>query len=618
MATISRAFAEKLGERIKLLPRDPGVYLFKDARGQVIYVGKAKELRSRVSNYLREGADGRHHIQFLLARAEALDYMVTATEQEALILENNLIKKHRPRYNIFLRDDKTYVNVRLNADHRFPRFTVVRRPRRDKAKYFGPYASAGSVRATLRMLGRVFPMRTCSDAELESRKRPCLYYHVKRCPGPCVGFIDEQSYRETVNKAVMFLKGRGEELIQSLRDKMEREAADRRYERAAKVRDQLFALQRVLERQRVTSPQRTDRDVFGVCRDKQRLAIQVLHVRERQLSGGSSHFFDNAALSTAEHLSSFLSQYYQSGAAVPSEIVLPEPLDDTEVLADFLSMRRETPVRIVTPGRGERRRLLDLALENARAVLETRGGSTRHRELLESLEDALELERFPRRIECYDVSNFRGAEAVASRVTFIDAEPAKALYRRYRIKTVKGANDYGMLEEVLERRIVRGIRERDLPDLLIVDGGKGQMNVALKVLDRLGVKGVGVAGIAKVKDAERGRRVRGEERIYAPHFPQPLLLRDEGAGPLHLLERIRDEAHRFAITYHKAIRAKRVGASALDGIPGVGSILKRRLLGTFGSVAGVREAGVAELSSVQGVSRELAARIRAHLEQQES
>jgi excinuclease ABC subunit C len=612
---VSHSFVAKLGGRIKKLPREPGVYLFKDAKGQVVYVGKAKELRTRVSNYLREGADGRHQIQFLLARAESLDYLVTATEQEALILENNLIKKHRPRYNIFLRDDKTYVSVRLNVDHPFPRLTVVRRPRKDKAKYFGPYPSASSVRSTLRMLGRILPMRTCSDAELAGRKRPCLYYYIKRCPAPCVGLIDAQSYRDTVNKATMFLKGRGDELMKSLRDRMEFEAAERRYERAAKTRDQLVALERVLERQRIGSPRKADRDVFGVCREKQEFAVQVLHVRDQQLADGSSHYFDNAALATAEHLSSFISQYYQGGAEIPAEIVLPEAVDDAEVLEAFLAERREGPVKVIVPRRGERHRLLGLALKNARAVLDARGGSARNRDLLEELEDVLELERFPRRIECYDVSNFQGAEAVASRVTFIDAEPAKALYRRYRVRTVKGADDYAMMEEVIERRIVRGLAEGDLPDLLIVDGGKGQMNVALKVLDRLGVEGVGVVGVAKVRSEERKRRIRGEERVYAPHFAEPLLL-GQGTGPLHLIERIRDEAHRFAITYHKALRGKRLKTSALDGVPGVGPVLKRRLLGRFGSVARIREAAVADLSTVQGVSRKLAARIKERLEQQ--
>jgi excinuclease ABC subunit C len=464
------------------------------------------------------------------------------------------------------------------------------------------------------MLGRVLPMRTCNDADLARRKRPCLYYHIKRCPAPCVGLIDEQSYRDTVEKVTMFLKGRGDELVESLRDRMQLEAEEQRYERAARTRDQLVALERVMERQRITAPQEADRDVFGVCRDNQKLAVQILHVRDRQLSGGSSHYFDNAALPTGEHLSSFINQYYQGGADVPAEIVLPEPVEDARLLETFLGQRREGPVKVVVPRRGERRRLLELALKNARAVLDARGGSVRNRELLEELEDALELERFPHRIECYDVSNFRGAEAVASRVTFIDSEPARAFYRRYRVRTIKGADDYGMLEEVLERRIVRGINEKDLPDLLIVDGGKGQMNVAMKVLDRLGVKDVGVIGVAKVRAKGRTRRVRGEERVYAPHLPEPLVLR-EGGGPLHLLERIRDEAHRFAITYHKQLRTKRLEASALDAVAGVGPVLKRRLLRSFGSVMRIREAQVAELATVQGVSRALAARIKEHLEQ---
>jgi excinuclease ABC subunit C len=611
---ISDSFAEKLGARIKALPRDPGVYLFKDARAQVLYVGKAKDLRARVSSYLRDGGDGRHQIQYLLERAVDLDYMVTGTEQEALILENNLIKKHRPRYNIFLRDDKSYVNLRLNVDHAFPRFTIVRRPKKDKAKYFGPYASAGSVRATLRMLGRAFPLRTCSDSEFASRKRPCLYYYIKRCSAPCVGLIDERSYRDLVNKAAMFLKGRGEELAATLKAQMEREAAERRYERAAKARDQLFALQRTLERQRVSSPQRADRDVFGAVRERERMAVQILHVRHWELSGGSSHVFENAALPTAEHLSSFINQFYQSGAAIPAEIVLSEPVEDMEGLRAYLSERREGPVGIVVPKKGEKRRLVELALQNARTVLDTGAASARSRALLEELQDVLDLERFPRRIECFDVSNLAGKEAVASRVTFIDAAPDRAQYRHYRVRTIEGADDYGMMEEIVERRIARGIKEGDLPDLLMVDGGKGQMNVALKVLDRLGVEGVGVLGIAKVREGAGKKRTRGQERIYAPHLAEPLLLGD-GTGPLHLLERIRDEAHRFAITYHKKLRSRRVGESALDGIPGLGPVLKRRLLGSFGSVDGIRRAGEAELAAVQGVSPRLAAKIKESLEQ---
>ncbi|MEJ2721898.1 MAG: excinuclease ABC subunit UvrC [bacterium] len=595
------------------LPREPGVYLFKDDKGRVIYVGKAKELRTRVRSYFREGGDGRHQIRFLLARAVDLDYIVTGTEQEALILENNLIKKHRPRYNIFLKDDKTYVNVRLNVDHPFPRFTVVRRPRKDKAKYFGPYASAGSVRATLRMLGRVFPMRTCSDAELAGRQRPCLYYHIKRCSGPCVGLVDEQTYKDTVAKAVMFLKGRGDDLIKSLKDKMDLESAERRYEAAARTRDQLMALQRTLEKQRITSPQEAERDIFGVFRERERMVVQVLFVRDWQLSGGSSYYFDNATLPTGDHLSSFINQYYQGGAVVPAEIVVSDEIEDKRALESYLRTRREGPVKIIRPRRGERRDMMDLAVKNARAAFEDRGRSDRVKRELEELQDLLELASYPRRIECFDVSNLQGRQAVASRVTFIGGEPAKTLYRHYRVRTVEGSDDYAMMAEVLERRLARGVREGDLPDLLVVDGGRGQLNVARNILDRLGIEDLGVLGIAKVKEKGK-RRIRGKERIFMPQLPEPILL-DGDSGALHLLQRIRDEAHRFAITHHKKLRSKAFGESILDDIPGVGPVLKRRLLAAFGSVAGLRRASAAELSSVQGVSPRLAGRIKEFLDQ---
>jgi excinuclease ABC subunit C len=609
---IQRTVNRQLEAQVAKLPREPGVYLFKDDKGRVIYVGKAKALRTRVRSYLREGGDGRQQIQFLLARAVGLDYIVTDTEQEALILENNLIKKHRPRYNIFLKDDKTYVNVRLNVDHPFPRLTVVRRPRKDKSKYFGPYASAGSVRATLRMLGRIFPMRTCSDAELAGRARPCLYYHIKRCPGPCVGLVDEQVYKDTVARATMFLKGRGDDLVKSLKDKMDLEAAERRYEAAGRTRDQLVALQRTLEKQRITSPQETERDIFGVFRERERMMIQILFVRDWQLSGGSSHCFDNATLSTGEHLSSFINQYYQGGAAVPAEIVVSEDVEDKDVLESYLRTRREASVRIIRPQRGERRHMMDLAVKNARTAFEDRGRSDRFEEALEELQDMLELASYPRRIECFDVSNFQGRQAVASRVTFIGGEPARTLYRHYRVRTVKGAVVYAMMGEVLERRLARGVKEGDLPDLLMVDGGKGQLNVALNVLDRLGIEDLGVLGIAKVKEKGK-RRVRGKERIFMIHLPEPLLLEGD-SGALHLLQRIRDEAHRFAIAYHKKLRSRVFGESILDEIPGVGTVLGRRLLGAFGSVEGLRAAGVAELSSIQGVSRGLAVRIKEFLE----
>jgi excinuclease ABC subunit C len=610
---------KKIIEQVKNLPHNPGVYLFKDKQGEVIYVGKAKDLINRARNYIREGGDSRHQIQFLLKRAAELEYIVTETEQEALILENNLIKKHRPRYNIFLKDDKTYVNLRLNVKHPYPRLTVVRNPRSDGAQYFGPFASAGAVRATLRMIGRIFPLRTCTDKELAIRKRPCLYYYIKLCPAPCVDLIDPQDYSETVTRVTMFLKGKGNELVKSLKKKMDLFAAERRYEEAAAMRDKLWAVRRTVEKQRITSPQTAERDVFGTFRDKELLVIHGLYIRDGKLSGGEAFYFTNANLETCEHLSSFLSQYYQRGAVIPGEVVVPEEIPDKSALEAWLSSRRKEKVKIILPKRGERMQMLKLAQKNAEVASHERGPSERNKALLEDLREMLNLQKFPRKIECFDVSNLQGRDAVASRVAFVDGEPAKTLYRHYRIRTVEGADDYAMMEEVLERRIARGVKEGDLPELLILDGGRGQLNVALKVIERLGASAVDAVGIAKARERtgkDKGgqgkkpaKRLRGKERIYIPDLPDPLLLEGNSTA-LFLLQRIRDEAHRFAITYHKKLRSKKIRSSALDDIHGVGPILKQRLLTEFGSVARLRKASVETIASVPGVSHALARDIK--------
>ncbi|HXV14883.1 MAG TPA: excinuclease ABC subunit UvrC [Candidatus Krumholzibacteria bacterium] len=588
----------RLEEAAEKFPSDPGVYLFKDDVGRVLYVGKAQSLRVRIRSYFR-GGDERASIRYLMQRARSLEYIVTDTEQEAYILENNLIKKHRPRYNVVFKDDKTYVNLRLNVDHPFPRLTVVRRPRRDGAVYFGPFASAGSVRQTLRTIGRIFPLRTCTDADFSSRTRPCLYFYIKRCPAPCVGKIDAQEYAETVKRVTMFLKGRGDELVKSLRDTMERQSAERRYEEAARTRDQVFAIQRVVERQRITSPQRAERDVFAAYRRGERLVIQLLSVREGEVQDGETFVFGSALEATGEHLASFINQYYQARAVIPDEVLVPEEISDRASLEALLSERAKRRVEIVVPKRGQGATLLELARKNARVAFEE-GRTERNRELLEDLQVILGLEHYPRRIECVDISNIQGTKAVGSAVVFIDGEPAKAHYRRFRIRTVEGSDDTGMMREVLERRVTRGLKEGDMPDLLIVDGGRGQLNVALDVLKRLGADTVAAIGIAKVRN-EKNRKIRGQERVYLPAIEEPLLL-DRQSQALYLLERVRDEAHRFAIGYHRTLRAKAMGESKLDGIPGVGPTLKQRLLARFGSVERIRKARLDELAAVPGVS----------------
>ncbi len=604
----SNSSIEELREAAGRFPADPGVYLFKDAAGRILYVGKAQSLRTRIRSYFREGADGRAQIQFLLQRARVLDYIVTETEQEALILENNLIKKHRPRYNIVFKDDKTYVNLRLNTDHPFPRLTVVRRPRRDGAAYFGPFASAGSVRQTLRTIGRVFPLRTCTDSEFSSRTRPCLYYYIKRCPAPCVGLIGGDEYAETVRRVTMFLKGRGNELLKTLRDKMELQAAERRYEAAARTRDQIFAIQRVIERQRITSPQRAERDVFASFQRDDRLVIQLLSVREGQVSGGETFSFGPALDTSATHVASFLNQYYQSGISIPGEILLADSIPDAEALEALLSERAGHAVQIVIPKRGERARLVDLARKNARVAFEEGRAGERNHELLEDLRELLSLERYPRRIECFDIANIQGKKAVGSGVVFIDGEPARGSYRRYRIRTVEGADDYAMMREVIERRVSRGLKDGDLPDLLIVDGGRGQLNVALDVLARLGADDIDAIGIAKVR-GPGNRKVRGAERIHLPRLDDPLLL-DRDSPALFLLERVRDEAHRFANTYHRQLRGRAMGESRLDTVPGIGPVLKRRLLQEFGSVERIRKAPLEVLAAVPGMSRRRAQSVK--------
>lgn len=593
--------SENLREVADRLPARPGVYLFRDDADRVIYVGKANSLRSRVKNYFRSGGDGRATVEFLIARAKHIDYVVTGTEQEALILENNLIKKHRPRYNVVFKDDKSFVHLRLDNAHAFPRLTVVRRPRRDGASYFGPFASAGSVRQTLRTLGRIFPMRTCTDADFASRTRPCLYYYIQRCPAPCVGKIDAADYAETVKRVTMFLKGRSQDLLKTLRDKMELQAAERRYEEAARVRDQLFALQNVVERQRISSPQRAGRDVFATHHHRDQLVIQLVTVRDGEVSGAETFFFDNAVQSTGEHLASFLNQYYQSGAPVPEEVLIAEEIPDADALAVLLTERAKRNVSISVPQRGERATLIELAKKNASVAFAEGRGNDRNREILDDLQELLSLENYPRRIECFDISNIQGSRAVASGITFIDGDPAKAQYRKFRIRTVEGADDYAMMREVLERRVSRGMKQGDLPDLLIVDGGRGQLNVAIDVLERLGADSVEVVGMAKVRE-ENGRKVRGQERIHLRNRPDPILL-DGRSQALYLLERVRDEAHRFANTYHRQLRTRAMGESKLDGVPGIGTVLKRRLLQEFGSLERLRRADVELIAAVPGMSR---------------
>ena len=602
--------SERVAEKLKRLPAAPGVYLMRDRRGTVVYVGKAVNLRSRVRSYFAAGGDERAFIPFLPELLGDLEVLLVTSEKEALLLENELIKKHKPRFNVLLRDDKAYITLRLDLAHPHPRLQVWRRPEPDGARYFGPYASAAAVRETLRVVNRHFGLRTCSDTEIVSRKRPCLQYQIGRCPAPCVYEVPD--YGEHVQDAILFLEGRQDDLAAKLKARMAEMSAATRFEEAARIRDQLFAVERTLERQRVVQvEERVDQDVVGVHREGPLFELQLLFVRGGRLSGGRAFSFSGQEFPTAELVRSFVEQFYEAGAFVPAEVLLPVEVEAPEALADWLAERRGKRVRLLVPRRGEKRRLLELAEANAQASFEV----SRHKdrdleEVLGRLKQALHLRRLPRRIEGYDISQVQGTNPVASRVAMLDGEADKARYRRYKIKGVKGQDDFAMMREVLTRRLLRGLEEGDLPDLLVIDGGKGQLSVASAVLSDVGIDDLDVVGLAKsrVQGDDGAEVVRSPERVFLPNRKDPVVLRQNSAE-LFVLTRLRDEAHRFAITFHKQLRGKQALGSVLDRIAGVGPGRRKILLRHFGSLKRLRAASLEEIAAVPGFSEVLAQRV---------
>jgi excinuclease ABC subunit C len=503
-----------LREKIERLPRSPGVYLFRDEEGKVVYVGKANDLRGRVRAYLRPEGDGRLATPHLAKRIHDLEFIVTSNEKEALLLENTLIKRHRPRYNVRLRDDKAYLCIRVDARHQWPRLHMVRKFRRDGALYFGPFSSAKAVRRTIRTLGAVFPLRLCNDRVLETRDRPCLYHQLKRCSAPCVGLVAPEEYRRMVDGLLDLLKGRTEDLLATLRARMGEAAKALEYERAAALRDQIDALEETTQAQRVASPDLKDRDVVGLARQGEVATAAVLHVREGRLLSKRSLSF-RTILPDGAVVARVLAAVYRPGRLVPPEILLPCEPEDGDTLAKEFEERRGGPVRVHVPQRGALRELLDLAERNAaEAVREAEGDETQRTLLLERLRERLSLDRPPARIECYDISTIQGSETVGARVVFEQALPWKDGYRRFKIRTVTGQDDFAAMREVLARRFRK---DDDMPDLVVIDGGAGQLDAALKAVPA----GVAVVGLAKA------RVLRGErkyERIYLPGRRTPLAL----------------------------------------------------------------------------------------------
>lgn len=599
-----------LRDQIDRFPHAPGVYLMQDGKGTVVYVGKAKHLRNRVRQYFSQSGDPRYHIRLGLPTVERIDFIVTNTEKEALILENTLIKKHRPRFNISLRDDKNHVHLRLDPKQPYPRLTVVRRPGKDKALYFGPYASSQAVRETLRTLYRAFPIRSCTDSVFNSRSRPCLYYEIAQCVAPCVpGYTTSSAYEELVQQVILHLRGRSDDIVKTLKVQIDQASVELRFEDAGRLYKRLQAVQETMGKQRVTAMKQRDQDIFGYYRAGDTLQLQTLNVRSGQLVGGRPYTFTRQLGSEPEALSSFIFQYYVDNPYIPREVLLPLQLEDAAALAEWLSDKKQRQVAVETPQRGDKHHLVQLAMKNAAlAYRKEHDAEEQQRRSLEELQRKLHLRHQPRRIECFDISNISGAMAVGSMVTFEDGQPNKQRYRRYRIKTLEGPNDFGMMLEVLRRRYRRAVAEDDLPDLLLVDGGKGQLQMALRALEELGITNLEVAGIAKSRlkvGKTNGTRQRSDERLHRPGRKNAVTFATNSSA-LFLLQRVRDEAHRFAITYHKSLRGKQALRSELEDISGIGTQRKTVLLRHFGSLKQVRNASLDELQAVPGLPQQVA------------
>jgi excinuclease ABC subunit C len=596
------------------LPERPGVYIFKDARGTVLYVGKAQSLRNRVRSYWQaKGAADMHLIRSVIDRVASVEYTLTDTVSEALLLEANLVKREQPRFNIRLKDDKSYPFIKVSLADEFPRIERTRKLPQDGSRYFGPYASATSVDSAMDLIRRIFPFRTCTIEIHEGQRalpRPCLLYDIGRCQGPCIEAVSKADYRRDIEQVMLFLDGRQEVVARALRNEMAVASEKLDYEKAAGLRDQVRAIERTMESQKMAAFARTQQDALGLARSGPEAAVQLFMVRSGRMVGRDVFLLENAAGATdGDLLAAFLKQYYASAGSVPPRILVPVAPPDRAELETFLAERRGGKVALAVPRRGEKRELIALAARNAGDALareQARRLSDRGQSLaaLAELADALGLPAPPVRIECYDISNIQGSDSVGSMVVFEDGAPRNAEYRRFRIRTVVGADDFASHQEVLRRRFrrvpdedgIEAIRWR-LPDLVVIDGGRGQVSAARETMEALGLHDVPLVGLAKER-----------EELFLPGAVEPIVL-PATSPALYLVQRLRDEAHRFAITYHRSLRGRRQTRSALDELTGVGPKRKRALLRAFGSLRRIRDAPVEEIAAVPGIGHALAAQI---------
>lgn len=629
----SSTISEKLRKQLAALPARPGVYIFRNAKGEVIYVGKAAKLKDRVRSYFGSPHGLEPKTRALREQIDDFEYIVVGNAGEALLLEATLIKRHQPFFNIRLKDDKRYPYLKIDVQNPWPRVYITRRIEKDGAKYFGPYASAGSVRATLDLVKKLFPWRSCTKEITGKDPRPCLDYYIKRCIAPCTAYCTKEEYDEVIDQVILFLEGKSDAVLRRLRKQMEDASERMEYERAAMIRDQIRAVERTVERQVIATTKKEDMDVFGLAREGDQACVQVFFVRGTHMIGRDTFMLEGTSgEDDGAVLGSFLEQYYESAQYIPKLVVVPVEPAERDEIQEMLASRREANVEIRVPARGEKRHMVQMANENAREALEVSrvkwlADQSKTMQALEQLREELSLPNIPRRIECYDNSNIQGSSPVSSMVVFIDGKPAPNQYRRFRVKTVEGANDFATMQEILRRRFKRvkveavapganGAVEQegdvrlaskgdddawDMPDLVIIDGGKGQLNAAVQVMRELGVYQIPTVGLAK----------RFEE-IYVPGEEEPIVL-PRGSEGLYLVQRIRDEAHRFAITFHRQVRGKSSVQSALDTIPGIGPKRKKALLRKFGSVKAIREADVEEIASTVGFTRTLAERVKSHV-----